>query len=115
MRKYLAILLALTLLLSGVSFVSADAADPVRIEAFMMHPWVTSEKPDPEIDIYKKWFDEKFGIDYVMMNPADGKTELLTRMTAGNEPDLIGFGRAARVLRPGRADRGLESLPGPDA
>ena len=98
MRKYLAILLALTLLLSGVSFVSADAADPVRIEAFMMHPWVTSEKPDPEIDIYKKWFDEKFGIDYVMMNPADGKTELLTRMTAGNEPDLIGFGSFSELL-----------------
>lgn len=90
MRKVLALVLALLMVFSATLTVSAEE-EPVKLDFFIVSPWVTSETPDPEIDIYKKWFDEKFGVDVTLYNPAEGETELLTRITAGNAPDLICF------------------------
>ena len=90
MKKILAMLLSMMLILSMTSVVVAEE-EPVKLDFFVVNPWVTSELPDPAIDIYKAFFAEKFGVDVTLYNPAEGKTELLTRMTAGNAPDLIAF------------------------
>jgi len=89
MKRLSALLVSLLLLM--VILPGVGAAERVSIEAFVVHPWVTSELPDPEIDIRKNYIQDKFNIDYTLTYGSEGETTLLTRFQAGNPPDLIVF------------------------
>ena len=99
MKKILAAILAVLLIMSMATVSIADDAEPVSLEFFVLYPWVTNELPDPEIDIYKKFFDDNFGIDMKLINSADGDTELLSRFTAGNAPDVIQLGGFNNLMK----------------
>ena len=94
MKRTVTLLVALALAMSMLAGASAEA-EPVPLEIYVVTPWVTSELPPPEEDIYKQYLDEKFGCDVTLSYSADGETTLLTRLTANNPPDLISFGTFA--------------------
>ncbi len=99
MKKILALVLAMLLIMSVASVSMADGEEPVALEFFIHSPYVTDELPDPSIDIYKQWFDTTFGIDMKLINSADGDTELLSRLAADNAPDLICFPDKSTLMK----------------
>ena len=62
MKRTVTLLVALALAMSMLAGASAEA-EPVPLEIYVVTPWVTSELPPPEEDIYKQYLDEKFGCD----------------------------------------------------
>lgn len=85
MKKLFALLLALSMLLSAG--LTAFAEEEVPTITVFLDPWVSAPLPDE--DVYKNWMDETYGANFQMIQAADYSTELLTRFSSGDEPDLI--------------------------
>lgn len=86
MKKTFALLLSLLMVLTLGLGASASAEEVPTITVFMS-PWVNS--PLPDNDVYKNWLDETYGANFEMIQASDYSTELLTRFSSGDEPDLI--------------------------
>lgn len=95
MKKTMALALSLALVLSMAIVPAAAVAEAeterTPLEVYIVNPWVTSELPPVEEDVYKTWIDETFNCDFKLSYSADGETELMTRFTSGNAPDVIRF------------------------
>lgn len=85
MKKLFALLLALSMLLSAG--LTAIAEEEVPTITVFLSPWVSAPLPDE--DVYKNWMDETYGANFEMIQAADYSTELLTRFSSGDEPDII--------------------------
>lgn len=86
MKKSLSLLLALLMVLS-MGVVTSAAAEEVPTITVFLSPWVSA--PLPDNDVYKNWMDETYGANFEMIQASDYSTELLTRFSSGDEPDLI--------------------------
>jgi len=85
MKKLVSLLLALVVLFSfGFTAVAEEEVPTITV---FMSPWVSAPLPDD--DVYKAWLDETYGANFVMIQAADFTTELMTRFSSGDEPDLI--------------------------
>lgn len=85
MKKLFALLLALSMLLSAG--LTAIAEEEVPTITVFLSPWVSAPLPDE--DVYKNWMDETYGANFQMIQATDYSTELLTRFSSGDEPDII--------------------------
>ena len=85
MKKLITLLLALTMALSlGLT---AGAEEEVPTITVFLTPWVSAPLPDD--DVYKTWLDETYGANFELILASDYSTELLTRFSSGDEPDII--------------------------
>lgn len=93
MKKLWTMLLALALLLSmtAVNTVAGAEQELTPLEVFIVSPWVTNELPPDDINIYKQFFAQQYGVELNLSYSSDGETELLTRFTSGNAPDVVHF------------------------
>lgn len=69
----------------------------VDIEVFIVKPWNTSGMPSDEEDIIANYIEENFGGNWRITIATEGQSELVTRMSSGNEPDLILFDNAEQL------------------
>lgn len=67
----------------------------VNIELFVVNPWAS--RPVPEVDPYAQKVGELFGGNWKLTMASEGETELVTRITAENTPDLIAFSSANQL------------------
>lgn len=85
MKRLLVVLLILMLILSAIT-VSAVAEESDTIE-FFYTPWAST--PFSGEDPYEAYLEEKYGYDFVLTPATDFSSQLMTRATAGDMPDLI--------------------------
>ena len=93
MKKLITLLLALTMALSlGLT---AGAEEEVPTITVFLNPWVSAPLPDD--DVYKTWLDETYGANFELILASDYSTELLTRFSSGDEPDIIIDGSMSNI------------------
>lgn len=94
MKKTFALLLTLLMVLTMGLGASAVAEEVPTITVFL-GPWVNA--PLPDVDVYKNWLDTTYGANFEMIQASDYNTELLTRFSSGDEPDLIIAGSITNI------------------
>ena len=102
MRKLLATLLALAMVLALIPAVMAegDALEPITLTAFIGDP---GDQPDPDNKIYKL-IEEKFGVTFEFEYLAGNLDETLGVKIAGKDyPDLFCGGNSADLIISGGA------------
>ena len=80
--------------------VSKDKEDysDVELELFIFSPWTSSNMPPEEEDLVAQYLHDTFGGKWTLTpSQGDPVTELVTRMSSGNEPDVILFDSAANL------------------
>ena len=85
MKKLLTLLLALCMVFS-FGFTAVAEEEKPEITVFMS-PWVGAPLPDE--DPFNAWLNETYGANFTLIQAADFTTELMTRFSSEEGPDLI--------------------------
>lgn len=92
MKKLYALLLVLVMVFSFASM--AHAEEKITIELFYS-PWAST--PHDGVDPYEAYLEEKYNCDFILTPATDFETQLYSRATAGDIPDLILFGNMSQL------------------
>lgn len=73
--------------------VSKEDYSDVELELFILSPWTTATMPPQEEDQVAQYLHDTLGGKWTLTPASEGDavTELVTRMSSGNEPDIILF------------------------
>lgn len=81
---------------SGSESGGAGTADRPKVE-ILVQGWVNT--PTDEKDPFKKWVDEKYGIDCYLTATADFANQVAVKFSSDAQPDIVSFGLMTDFLK----------------